>query len=233
MLGELGEQQRIVGRLDDDGDIGVVLRRGADHCRPADIDILDAIVEVGAARGRPLERIEIDHHKIDRLDVVGAHRLHMGGVVADREQTAMDGGMERLDAAVHHLGKAGHFRYVGDIEPGRDQRQPRAAGRNDLDAVIGERPRKLDQAGLVGNGNEGAGGAAQEFCHRLSHGLLLHALFYSVIAFERVRKRSVAHAAARQSGSLTKEVSAPSRARAAGCWCWQVPGRAWTAEISR
>ena len=160
MLGELGEQQRIVGRLDDDSDIGVILCGRADHCRPADIDVLDAIVEVGAARGRPLERIEIDHHKIDRLDAMRAHRLHVGGVVADGEQAAMDSGMECFDAAVHHLGKAGDLRHFGHVEPGRDQCQARAAGRNDFDAVIGERPRELDQAGLVGNGNEGAGGAA-------------------------------------------------------------------------
>src|SRR5256886_17217142 len=37
---ELGEQQRIVRRIDDDQHRFMVLRRGAQHRRPADVDVL-------------------------------------------------------------------------------------------------------------------------------------------------------------------------------------------------
>ena len=68
----------------------------------------------------------------------------------------MHGRMQRLDAAVHHFGKAGE---IGDVEhgkPGVAQRLARAAGRDELDAVAGERAGEFDEPGLVGDGDEGA-----------------------------------------------------------------------------
>ena len=110
------------------------------------------------------------------------------------------------------------------VEPGRDQRQPRAAGRNDLDAVVGERAGELDQAGLVGNGNQGAGGAAQELCHGLCR---FRTAFYTRLISvpslrlsnelaEYVRSLAPAAPSAQSAVSLTTEISAPSRARGAG-----------------
>ncbi len=43
----------------------MVLCSGTDQCGPANIDILDATVEVRAARYGRFERIEIDREKID------------------------------------------------------------------------------------------------------------------------------------------------------------------------
>ncbi len=156
--GEFVEHQIVIARLDDDRDVAVVLGGGADHRRPPDIDILDAIVEAGAARRRFLKRIEIDYHEIDRLDAMRPHCLDMRRVAANGEQAAMHGRMQRLDPAVHHFRKAGDVGYFGDGEAGSGQRHSCAAGRNELDAVVGQRARKLDQAGFVGNGNKGAGG---------------------------------------------------------------------------
>ena len=150
----------------------MVLRRGADHRRAADIDVLDAVVEVGAARDGFLERIEIDHQKIDRADVVRAHRLGVRGVVADAEQAAMHRRMQRLDPAVHHFGKAGEIADVEHLEPGIAQRLAGAAGRNELDAVAGERAGEFDEPGFVGDGNEGARRAAQVFGHGFSSVML-------------------------------------------------------------
>ena len=45
---ELGEHFLVVGGFDHHGDVGVVLGGGADHRRPADVDVLDAVVERGA-----------------------------------------------------------------------------------------------------------------------------------------------------------------------------------------
>ena len=55
----LGDHRRIVGGVDHDRDAVVVLGPGADHGRSADVDRLDAGVEIRAAGDRLLERIEI------------------------------------------------------------------------------------------------------------------------------------------------------------------------------
>ena len=69
-------------------------------------------------------------------------------------------GMQRLDPAIHHLGKAGELGDVLDLQPGRGDRLGGAAGRDQFDAVAGQRLRELDQPGLVGNGQQSAGHAA-------------------------------------------------------------------------
>ena len=87
-------------------------------------------------------------------------------VVADREQAAMHLGMQRLDPAVHHFGKAGQLGDVLDLQPGRRDRLRGAAGGDELDAMAGQRLGKFDQAGLVGNGQQSAGYAARMVGHR-------------------------------------------------------------------
>ena len=78
MQGEFRQHLLVVGRLDHHGHVGVVLGGGADHRRPADVDVLDAVVEGAAFGDGRLERIEVHHQKIDRLDAVLFHR---GGVI--------------------------------------------------------------------------------------------------------------------------------------------------------
>ena len=137
MDGEFVEQHRVVARLDQDGDVVVVFRRGADHGRTADIDVLDAVGKIAAARDGGFERIEIDDQNIDRADAVRAHRLRMLGIAADRQQPAMHRRMQRLDAAVHHFRKFGQFAHLDDRQAGIAQRHAGAAGRDELDAEPG------------------------------------------------------------------------------------------------
>ena len=137
MRGELGEHARVIVRVDHHRDVVVVLGRGADHRRSADVDVLDAVVEGRALRDRRLERIEIDHQQIDRRDAVLLHRCRVRGVVADRQQAAMHLRMQRLHPAVHHLGKAGEVRHVAHLQAGVGERLGGAAGRDQLDAVAG------------------------------------------------------------------------------------------------
>ena len=68
--GHFVKHRRIILRLDDDGDLVVVLRRRADHRWAADVDILDPLLESRAFVDGLLERIEVDHEKIDRRDTV-------------------------------------------------------------------------------------------------------------------------------------------------------------------
>ncbi len=181
VLGELGEHGGVVVGLDHHRDVGVVLGGGADHRRAADVDVLDAIVVGRALRHGGLERIEIHHHEIDRLDAVCGHRAGVVLVGADGEQAAMHPGMQRLDAAVHHLGEAGELRNVDHLEAGVFQRLGGAAGRNQLDAVAGERLGEFGEAGLVGHREQRAGDFA-----KLGH-LTLTACSTAVRAIRRGR----------------------------------------------
>ena len=163
--GELVEHQRVVARLDHDGNVGVILGGGADHGRAADIDILDAIVEARAARDGLLERIKVDHQQIDRVDVMGAHRFGMRGISPDGEEPAVHGRMQRLDAAVHHLRIAGQLGNVAHRESGIAKRFARATSRNEFDSVAGKSAGEFDNAVFVGDGEKGAYGAAEVFGH--------------------------------------------------------------------
>ncbi len=146
VLPELCQHDRIVAGIDHDRDVGVILGRGADHGRAADVDILDAGFEIGALRDRCLERIEADDEEIDRADAVRAHRGGVIRVVAHREQAAMHLGMQRLHPAVHHFGKAGQLGHVEDGKARVRQRFASAAGRDELDASPRQRTRELDDA---------------------------------------------------------------------------------------
>ena len=165
VLPKLGQHDGVVRGIDHDRHVGMVLGRGADHGGTADVDVLDAGFEIGALGDGCFERIEADDEEIDRRDAV---RTHGGGVirvVADGEQAAMDLGMQRLHPAVHHFGEAGH---LGDFEHGKAgvrQRLARAPGRDELHSLRRQRTRELDDARLVGNGNEGARDAAEAFGH--------------------------------------------------------------------
>src|SRR5699024_240847 len=58
----------VLGGVDDDGHGRVVLRGGADHGRAADVDLLDAGVEVGAGGDGRGERVQVHHDQLERLD---------------------------------------------------------------------------------------------------------------------------------------------------------------------
>ena len=115
--------------------------------------IASARVQSGA-RDRGFERIEVDDEDVDRGDAVVGERGHVLGPVAPREQAAVDGRVQRLDAAVEHLRKAGVGSDLGDRQPGIGEQPGRAAGRQQLDAERGQLARQLDDAGLVGDGDQ-------------------------------------------------------------------------------
>jgi len=79
----------------------------------------------------------------------------VGGVPADGKQTAMDGGMQRLDPTVQHLRKTGDAGDVRDGQARRAQGEGCAAGGQQLDVAAGQGRGELDQAGLVRNAQQG------------------------------------------------------------------------------
>ena len=86
----LGGDQRVVRGRGGDRDEIVILGRGADHRRPAHIDVLDAGGLVGAGPQRRLEGVEIGDQEIDGVDAMGLHGCAMGCIVAPRQEPAMD-----------------------------------------------------------------------------------------------------------------------------------------------
>jgi hypothetical protein len=85
----------------------MVLGRGTDQRRSADIDVLDAGREVGAARDRLLEGVEVHDHQVDRRDPVLRHLRGMRLVGTPAENAAMDRRLQGLHPAVHDLREAG------------------------------------------------------------------------------------------------------------------------------
>ena len=133
------DQGGIIGDAGDDGDVFKVLGGGADHGGAADVDVLDEVAEGDAGLGGGLlEGVEVDHHHVDGLDAVRGDGGFVLVVAADVEQAAVDLGMEGLDAAVEHLGKAGEVADVLDGEAGFAQGAGGAAGGDQFDAEAGQ-----------------------------------------------------------------------------------------------
>ena len=109
-----------------------------------------------AAGGGPLERVQVHAHEVDELDVVVLGGAHVLGVVAQRQQAAVELRVERLDAAVHDLREAGEVGDLAHLEPGLGQLPSRSAGRDDLDPELDQTACELDQPGLVGHRQQGS-----------------------------------------------------------------------------
>ena len=130
VLGHLRQDPRVVVRIDQHGDVGMILGRRAKHGGAADIDVLDGLVKgtLGAGHGRG-EWIEVHRQDIDGADRVLLERRLVGGVGAPGEDAGMDPGVQRLDPSVEHFRKA---RVVGDLGHGDTliaQQRGRAARR--------------------------------------------------------------------------------------------------------
>ena len=59
---------RVTLRGGHDRDRRVILRRGAHHGRAADVDLLDTLIKRRARRNRVLERVQVAHDQVKRLD---------------------------------------------------------------------------------------------------------------------------------------------------------------------
>jgi len=105
----------------------VVLAGRPDHCRAANIDVLNGIIDRGIfTRDRLFERVEIYNQQIDRLDAVFFHDRLIG--TATTEQATVNNGVQRLDATAHDFGEAGFFRNLDDVESGFTQLTAGSAG---------------------------------------------------------------------------------------------------------
>ncbi len=134
MVAQRRDQCRVLGRLGNDRDVLMILRRGADQCGPADIDIFDAFVEAGATRHGLGKGIEVGDEEVDRRDAVRGNGGELIGPVAPYQQPTMDRRMQCLDPALEHFRKARDLRDFAHRKAGFAQHLCRAARRDKLDA---------------------------------------------------------------------------------------------------
>ena len=157
VLAHLGQDVVVAFRIGDHGHALEVLRSAAQHRRAADVDVLDAGAEIGAAFNRLLEGVEVHHHHVDHLDAVLGRLGHVGLVVALGQKAAVHHRVQGLHTAVHHLGEMRHLVDGGhrDARLGDDLRG--TARRDDFRAeLVMQRTREVDDARLVGHRHEDA-----------------------------------------------------------------------------
>ena len=198
-----GEHLGVPGRVDDDGDRRVVLRRGAHHRRPADVDLLHALVGARARGHRLGERVEVDDHEVERRDAELLELRDVLGLAPVGEDAGVHGGVQRLHPAVEALGEAGDLLDGGDRHARVGDPAGRRAGAHQLHAGGGQPAGELLDPGLVVDAEQGAadrlvrsviGGSSspsdggRELGHRLHQELALHVLDPLVQASPRRRR---------------------------------------------
>jgi len=133
--GDLVENCGVLGRDGRYGREGVVLRRGADHRRAADVDLFDGLVPGHVSpRDGGLERIQVHHDQLEGQNAVLGQRSHVVGIVVPTENPSMHLRMEGFQSAVHHLVKSGVLRDVPDGDVFFGKVFSGAAGAEEFDA---------------------------------------------------------------------------------------------------
>ncbi len=124
-----GEHPGIVDRIADDGHCIEVLRGGTQHCGPANIDLLDHVVRAHVIPCCGLaKRVKVHRDEIDPRNRMNANGLRVLTRVAAREQATVNHRVQRLYAAVEHLGELCQIADVAHVEPRRSQCSRGAAG---------------------------------------------------------------------------------------------------------
>ena len=131
------QQRFVVRRVGDHGDMRIIFCGGAHHGRAADVDIFNRIMqrEIGSGNGGG-ERVQIDHHHIDRRHIRVLHGKYVAGIVAPTENAAVNFRMQGFDSPVEHFRKAGVIAHLGDSNAVIRKHLSRAAGGENFDIVF-------------------------------------------------------------------------------------------------
>mmetsp|Transcript_1941 Transcript_1941/g.3328 ORF Transcript_1941/g.3328 Transcript_1941/m.3328 type:complete len:578 (-) Transcript_1941:183-1916(-) len=151
----------------------VVLCRRPQHGGPADVDLLDAVLEGGAAVDGLLEGVEVAHHDVDGPDLVLLQRGHVLGVPPLGQDAAVHHRVQRLHAPVQHLREPGDLIHLGDGDAGRGDGLGAATRGHHLVPELREALCQLREAGLVEHGHQSLSlGRTREglHTHRPGHG---------------------------------------------------------------
>ncbi len=76
---------------------------------PADVDLLDAFVDIGAGVHGLGERVKVDHHQFERGDPELFERRGVLRLAQVCQQPGVHPRVQCLDPAVEHLREAGHL----------------------------------------------------------------------------------------------------------------------------
>ena len=87
---------------------------------------------------------------------MGFHCGLMLCIITQRQQSAMDFGVQGFDPPIHHFGKLGHRGDICDLDSAVTQRLGAAAGGQNLNTACAQRPGQINQAGFIGNRKQGA-----------------------------------------------------------------------------
>ena len=161
-----GLEDVTVGRgVGDDGDGGVVLRRGAHHRRAADVDLLDALVDARAGRDGLGERVQVDDDEVERCDAELTQLRQVVVLARVGEDARVHLGVQRLDATLEALGETGQLLDGRHRDAETGDELARTTGRDDLDAGVGQGACQLLQTRLVVHRDEGPLDGAQTVTH--------------------------------------------------------------------
>src|SRR5690554_31536 len=162
---ELFQHPAVVGSVDYDGDIVVVLGRSTDHGGAADVDVLNGGGQIAIRIGHGVfKRVQVHHHHVDGVNAVLAHDGIIGTATA--QNATVDLRVQGFYPAVHHFretGVVGHFsdRYVVFLE----QAECAASGEQ-LNAAFSQGTAKIDDAGFITHADQGAtDGGVSLVCH--------------------------------------------------------------------
>ena len=156
--------------------MGVVLGRRADHRGPADIDILDRVLEAAVGIGDGLlERVEVDDHEVYGLDAVFAHDIVVDAAAA--QNAAVHLRMQGLDAPRHHFGEARVIRNFGHRDAFVGDQSGGAAGGQQFDAEAVEVARQVGDTVFVRDADQRA---ANGFGHVMSVWVIAKAELYPI-----------------------------------------------------
>ena len=158
------EHVGITSRRRDDRDVGVVLRRGAHHCRTANVDLLNTIIDAGARRNGLGERIQVYDNEFEGSNAQFVELLLVGVLAQVGEETTVDLRVQGLHATVEALRETGDIRHLSHSEAGIGNGLCGGTSGDHLDTSCRKTGRQLDKTRLVIDRHECATDGTSAHC---------------------------------------------------------------------
>src|SRR5262245_221718 len=144
--------------VDNDRHGFVIFRGASNHRRTTDVDIFNCFGQRYASFcDRGLERIQIDHHQIDRVKTALTRFGFVLRVAATTYEAATQARMPGRHTPLEHVRKCSKARDLANWNVFLPQQDRCSACGNDVDALTLKGARKRSDASFVGNGNQSAG----------------------------------------------------------------------------
>ena len=133
----------------------MILRGRAHHGRATDVNLLDALIERSTRRNRVLERVQVAHDQVERLDTQLRDLLAMRSLTLIGQNTGMNKGMQSLHTPLQHLRETSHVLNRGHSHASSGNTRGRRTRGDNLHAGLAQRTRQFLQPRLVIHRNQG------------------------------------------------------------------------------